>query len=222
VLHNSDDSHNTPLLCFIVLQAEVSPPLLIKGRRKFHIRTYLIVVEKLGHQDLLDMYIYNQHEVRIAGTPIPDGDEERSPVAHITNGALSDATERVLLNDVDELMNRQIQAKTEIFVAETFGKHLLPDIVRRINVSSADPDANGAISKFALAGLDIMVTEENHIYLLEVNANPAAPPESMVDAKFKEHLQGFFHELTDLVMGKPPPPSFLLVQDILVREGLIG
>jgi Tubulin-tyrosine ligase family len=211
-----------PCCLVAVLQAEVSPPLLIKGRRKFHIRTYLVVIEKLGHQDLLDMYIYNQHEVRIAGTPIPDENEDRNPLAHITNGALSNTTERVLLTDVDELMNRQIQAKTEVFVAETFGKHLLPDIVRRINISSTDPDANGSISKFALAGLDIMVTEENHIYLLEVNANPAAPPESTVDAKFKEHLQGFFHELMDLVMGKPPSPSFLLVQDILVREGLIG
>ena len=168
------------------------------------------------------MYIYNQHEVRIAGTPIPDGDEERNPIAHITNGALSNTTERVLLDELDELMSRQIKAKTEVFVAETFGKHLLPDIVRRIQISSSEPDTNGSISKFALAGLDIMVTEDNHIYLLEVNANPAAPPESTVDAKFTQHLQGFFHELVDLVTGKPPPPSFLLVQDILVREGLIG
>lgn len=205
-----------------VLQAEVSPPLLIKGRRKFHIRTYLIVIEKLGHQDMLDMYIYNQHEVRIAGTPIEEEDEDRNPLAHITNGALSNTTERVLLHEVDELVQRQIQAKTEVFVAETFGKHLLQDIARRINVSSADPEANGVTNKFALAGLDIMVTEDNSVYLLEVNANPAAPPESMVDAKFKQHLQGFFHELMDLVIGKPPSPSFLLVQDILVREGLIG
>ena len=171
---------------------------------------------------MLDMYIYNQHEVRIAGTAIEEEDEDRNPLAHITNGALSNTTERVLLHEVDELVQRQIQAKTEVFVAETFGKHLLQDIARRINVSSADPEANGVTNKFALAGLDIMVTEDNSVYLLEVNANPAAPPESMVDAKFKQHLQGFFHELMDLVIGKPPSPSFLLVQDILVREGLIG
>jgi Tubulin-tyrosine ligase family len=209
------------LIVLAVLQAEVSPPLLIKGRRKFHIRTYLIVVEKVGHQDLVDLYIYNRHEVRIAGVSIPDDDIERDPLAHITNGALSDSTERVLLNDVDELTNRQLQLKTEVFVAETFGKHLLPDIVRRVTVSSQDPDASGTIHKFALAGLDIMVTEEGNIYLLEVNANPAAPPESTVSDKFKHHLQDFFHELVDLVVGKPSP-TFLLVQDILVREGLIG
>jgi hypothetical protein len=206
---------------YAVLQAEVSPPLLIKGRRKFHIRTYLIVVEKLGHQDVLDLYIYNRHEVRIAGIPIADDVDERDPRAHITNGALSNSTERVLLNDVDELTNRHLQSKTEIFVAETFGKHLLPDIVRRVTVSSQDPDTNGSIRKFALAGLDIMVTEDGHIYLLEVNANPAAPPEATVSDKFKQHLQEFLHELIDLVVGKPSP-SFLLVQDILVREGLIG
>jgi hypothetical protein len=134
---------------------------------------------------------------------------------------LSNTTERILLEEVDELMKRQIKSKTETFVAETFGKHLLQDIVRRINLSSTEPDASGVASKFALAGLDIMVTEDNHIYLLEVNANPAAPPESMVDAKFKKHLQDFFRELMDLVVGKPSP-NFLLVQDILVREGLIG
>lgn len=200
----------------------MSPPLLIKSRRKFHIRTYLIILEKLGHQDLLDMYIFNRHEVRIAGVPIPENDSERDAESHITNGAMSTDTERVLLSDIDELRRRDLQKKTELFVAVTFGKHLLPDIARRISVSaSQEPEANPLIRKFAVAGLDIMVTEDNRIYLLEVNANPAAPPEETVSDSFKEHLLGFFHGLVDLVIRRPSP-EFLSVQDILVREGVVG
>lgn len=180
----------------------------------------MIIIEKLEHQDLLDLYIFNRHEVRIAGVPVPENDSERDPVSHITNGALSNSTERVMLHDVDELTSRDLQAKTEVFVAETFGKHLLPDIARRINLSvTQEPETNGMIRKFAIAGLDIMVTEDNRIYLLEVNANPAAPPESTVSDSFKEHLQGFFHSLVDLVVGKPSP-EFLSVREILVRENL--
>ena len=202
----------------LVLQAEVAPSLLIKNRRKFHIRTYMVALEKLEHEDRLDLYVFNRHEVRIAGVPVPENDTERDSVAHITNGALSTATERVLLQDVDELTSRNLQAKTEVFVAETFGKHLLSDMVRRVNLS-ASQEPEPLIRKFALAGIDLMVTEDNRIYLLEVNSNPAAPPERTVSDEFKEHLQGFFHSLVDLVIGQPSP-NFLSVQEILVREGL--
>jgi hypothetical protein len=201
----------------------VAPSLLIKGRRKFHIRTYVAILEKLAHPDLMDIYVFNRHEIRIAGRPIPENDAERNPLSHITNGALSNTTERVLLHDVDELTSRGLQRKTESFVAEMFGKHLLPDMARRINLSASqdiDP-LSGQIRKFAIAGLDIMVTEENKIYLLEVNANPAAPPESTVTDSFKEHLKGFFHSLVDLVVGGPAA-DFLDVKEILVREGLAG
>lgn len=196
----------------------MAPPLLIKGRRKFHIRTYLVVLEKLQSPDLLETFVFNRHEVRVAGVPVAEDDSERNPVAHITNGALSSTTERVLMDTVDELKQRQIQKKLERFVAETFGKHLQPDLARRINVSRND-EPSPAIRKFAVAGLDLMVTDDSRIYLLEVNANPAAPPETSVDEPFKEHLKGFLHCLVDLVVGKPVP-EFLSVREILVREGL--
>jgi hypothetical protein len=216
----TDDRQFLPLCDPPVLQAEVYPALLIKSRRKFHIRTYLVILEKLGHRDVLDLVIYNRHEVRIAGVPVPENDTERDPVSHITNGALSDATERVMLHEVDELTRREVQRKTEVFVAETFGKHLLPDMERRINQSAnQEGGSNVLLRKFALAGLDIMVTEDNRIYLLEVNSNPAAPPEWTVHGTFREHLQVFLHSLVDLVVGKPSP-DFLSVNEILVREGL--
>ena len=202
-----------------VLQAEVVPSLLIRERRKFHIRTYLVVLEKLHHPDLLEMFLFNRHEVRIAGVPVPEGNVGRDRLAHITNGALSDTTERVLLSNVPELVERGLQDKVETFVAESFYKHLIPDIARRINVT-ANEDGYANIRKFAVAGLDLMVTEDNRIYLLEVNANPAAPPESMVDSTFKEHLEGFLHDMVDLVVGTPSP-NFLNAQDVLARKGLL-
>jgi hypothetical protein len=202
-----------------VLQGEVVPSLLIRDRRKFHIRTYLVVLEKLHHPDLLEMFVFNRHEVRIAGVPVEEGNIGRERLAHITNGALSDTTERVLLQNVPELMSRGLQEKVEVFVAETFYKHFIADIARRIN-ATANEDGYANIRKFAVAGVDLMVTEDNRIYLLEVNANPAAPPESMVDTTFKEHLEGFLHDMVDLVVGTPSP-NFLNAHDILAGKGLL-
>lgn len=206
-----------------VLQAEVNPPLLVKNRRKFHIRSYLVIMEKLNHPDIVDIFIFNRHEMRIAGISVPENDDERDPVSHITNGALSDLTERVLLHEEDELASRDLQKKTEVFVAETFGKHLLPDITRRVNLCAQqlaqEGDTNSSIRKFAIAGLDIMVTEDNKIFLLEVNSNPAAPREATIDDTFKEHLKGFMHSLVDLVTGNPSP-NFVSAREILVREGI--
>jgi len=208
------------LSCCLVLQAEVAPPLLVKDRRKFHIRTYLVVIEKPQSPDLLDTYVFNRHEIRIAGVPLSEDESERDPMAHITNGALSSTTERVLMDSLDELTKRNLQAKTEIFVAETFGKHLQPDLARRITLSRNE-EPNSPALKFAIAGLDIMVTEDNQIFLLEVNVNPATSPESTVDEPFKEHLKGFMHCLVDLVVGKPVP-EFLSLRKILEREGLLA
>ena len=203
-----------------VLQAEVAPPLLVKDRRKFHIRTYVVVIEKPHSPELLETYIFNRHEIRIAGVPLAESESERDPLAHITNGALSNSTERVLIDSLDELKSRNLKAKTEAFVAETFGKHLQPDLARRIN-TSRNEEPNSTIRKFALAGLDIMVTEDNQIFLLEVNVNPAAPSESTVDEPFKEHLKGLMRSLVDLVVGKPVP-EFLSAQKILESNSSVS
>jgi hypothetical protein len=201
-----------------VLQAEVVPCLLIKGRRKFHIRTYVVILEKLWSEELLEAFIFDRHEVRIAGQPVPEDDSERNREVHITNGALSTTTERVLLTDVEELVNRGLVDKVELFVATAFGKDFVLDIAGRIRVN-ADDASDGTIQKFAIAGLDLMVTEDNRIYLLEVNANPAAPPEHTVSEPFKEHLQGFLHDFTDLVIGKPSP-HFMSAKDIMASHGV--
>ncbi|KAL7580403.1 hypothetical protein ACA910_004426 [Epithemia clementina (nom. ined.)] len=210
-----------------VLQAEVYPSLLIRDRRKFHIRSYVVVVER-PDDEMLDMYIYSRHEVRIAGMPVEDDEEDsgkilngaggavltpddvkhrpgRNPLAHITNGALSGTTERVVLDQVPELMDLNLAQKLEVFLAQVFGKYLLPDISRRISQStfSTPPTATGMslspIRQFAVAGLDLMVTEDLRLFLLEVNVNPAAPPRHLCDERFDRHLHGFFRNLVNLV-----------------------
>jgi hypothetical protein len=203
-----------------VLQADVSPALLIKGRRKFHIRTYVAIIEKTNLPDAVQVYIFSRHEVRIAGVPVAENENSRDPISHITNGALSTSTERVLLSEVEELTSRGFPKKLEIFVAELFGKHLLPDLTRRVNASAREDEMNGMIRKFGVAGLDLMVTEDGRLYLLEVNSNPAAPPENTVKGTFVEHLEGFVRSLVDLVIGRPTP-EFLSARDILIRERLL-
>lgn len=201
-----------------VLQAEVYPSQLIRDRRKFHIRTYVVILEKLHHEDLLDIFIFNRHEVRIAGLPVDDDESDRDRLSHITNGALSDHTERCLIEDVDELVAIDLKNQMEIFVASIFVKHLLPDIKRRISLGTKQEPSSA--TKFAVAGLDLMITDDNRIYLLEVNSNPAAPPQEMVTPCFREHLTGFLRDLVDLVVGQPSN-NFLSANEILRTNGLL-
>ncbi len=203
-----------------VLQAEVYPARLIRGGRKFHIRSYIVVLEKLHHPELLESFVYNRHEVRVASVPVnPEDKDSRARLSHITNGALSDVTERVMMHNVPELVERQMQPKVELFVAQLFGKHFVPDMVRRVRFTvNQDDDGTSQVRKFAIAGLDIMVTDDDRLYLLEVNVGPSAPPEHTVEGEFRDHLVGFMSDLVSLVLGKPSP-NFVSTQDILQRNG---
>jgi hypothetical protein len=200
-----------------VLQAEVYPCLLIKGRRKFHLRTYVVVVEDLYSEQLLETFIYKRHEVRIAPVPVPENETTRDGKVHITNGSLSNQTERVLLSDVEELTSLGMVDKLELFVATCFGKDLVRDIAGRIRVSA--DESNGATCKFAVAGLDLMVSEDGRIYLLELNSNPAAPREENCTESFKKHLQGYLRDTISLVSGNPTP-NFVSANLIMERNGV--
>ena len=201
---------------FLVLQAEVYPCLLLKDRRKFHIRTYLVILEMLYGEDILEAFIFNRHEVRIAGEPVPEDDTTRDREIHITNGAVTKSTERVLLDELEEFKDRNLQARIELFVAKTFGDDLMQDIAGRVRVSAGE---NTSVGKFAVAGLDLMITEDNQIYLLEVNADPQAPKESSVTEHFRQHLEGFMRDLTTLVTSGRAPPTFLSADDVLDKYG---
>lgn len=176
----------------------------------------MVVIERPDVPELCDVYIFDRHELRIAGTPVIEFGKERNSLAHITNGALSDTTERRLLDEEPEMTEHNYQEKIELFVAEIFGKHLLPDISRRVSLSQEE---SLNIHRFVVAGLDLMVAEDGRIYLLEANVHPAAPPESTVNATFKNHLVGFVHDLVELAVGRPSP-HFQSTRDILARHGV--
>jgi len=201
-----------------VLQAEVKPCLLIRDRRKFHIRTYVVCVETKAlldepldgeeEEDLMKTYIYNRHEIRIANESMIDSAREesgqRNRGAHIT-----ETFDRELLQDEPELVKRNLSTKVESFVATAFDA-LRPDMERRIVMSAEALEKENANShgcmvlprKFAIAGLDLMVTEEERIYLLEVNVNPAAPPLETVSNEFQSHLIGLFRDTMELVTAR--------------------
>ena len=199
-----------------VLQAEVHPPMLIEGGRKFHIRSNVCVLEKLLTEDVLDVYVHNRHEVRIAGTPVSEAEGPYDPLAHITNGASSETTQRALLTNIPQLT--EMQGELEVFCAKAF-QAFMPDIIRRVGYSASQeaPSTEVSIRKFAIAGIDIMVTESGRFYLLEVNVNPSAPPEDIVEPEFKEHLIGWMKDLVDLTLGKPSP-NFVNIYDIVPSQ----
>lgn len=201
----------------------MAPCLLIQDKRKFHLRSYVVVVENLSHPDVLEVFVYNRHEVRLASAAVGDDSGGRSRDAHITNGSDDESSKRMMLGSIPELTERGMQGKIESFVAAAFGLHLLPDMLQRVRYSVSQEE-NGAASslvrKFAVAGLDMMVCDDDRIYLLEVNVNPKAPPENLVAGEFKDHLTGFMQDLIDLIMERPYQ-NFVLASDILRREGLL-
>ena len=64
-------THSNFQLVGTVLQAEVAPAMLIRNRRKFHIRSYVVVVERTD-DEVLDMLVYGRHEVRVAGVSVAE------------------------------------------------------------------------------------------------------------------------------------------------------
>lgn len=217
-----------------VLQAEVKPCLLIRDRHKFHIRTYVVCVETNAlldepldgeeEEDLMKTYIYNRHEIRVAKDSVAgDEDEsvERNRGAHIT-----ETFDRSLLQDEPELVERNLSAKVESFVAKAF-EALRPDIERRIVMSAEmlegeNENSRGCMvlpHKFAIAGLDLMVTEDERIYLLEVNLNPRAPSPDSVPNEFQSHLIGLFRDTMELVTSRKEgtKSNFYSTQTVLRR-----
>ena len=217
-----------------VLQAEVKPCLLIRDRHKFHIRTYVVCVETNAlldepldgeeEDDLMKTYIYNRHEIRVAKDSVA-GDEddsvERNRGAHIT-----ETFDRSLLQDEPELVERNLSAKVESFVAKAF-EALRPDMERRIVMSAEmlegeNENSRGCVvlpHKFAIAGLDLMVTEDERIYLLEVNLNPRAPSPNSVPNEFQSHLIGLFRDTMELVTSRKEgtKSNFYSTQTVLRR-----
>ena len=218
-----------------VLQAEVAPAMLIRGGRKFHLRSYVVIVETENTENKnipsTETYIYNRHEVRTAFAPIIHTDEKRDRMAHITNGAQGNDTRRSLLQDEEDLIRTGLQEKLELFVANAFHVDLSAAIVSSLlkgkqatttNVTYCD-EMFPKTKVFTFAGVDIMVGADEKLYLLEVNVNPAAPPMHVLDDRFVDHLTGLGADLLELVIDQNicegrKRSNFILASDILARR----
>lgn len=167
--------------------------------------------------ELVKVFLYQKHEVLIAGTAVDMNDtDRRDPAAHITNRA---NTERLLLEEVPELSHTDngtlhFQRHLETFLAKTFGRDLYNEMARRVRYHN--PQVNETIvpkqeqvRKFALAGLDLMVTADYRILLLEVNISPAPPP---------EHGATLLRSLADLAVGNPAE-HFVAATAVLLDQG---
>jgi hypothetical protein len=166
----------------------------IMGNRKFHLRTYVLVLEPIDNAQNPLVFIYNRHhEVRVAAQAMSDIDcGKRERKEHITNGAQGSETIRLLLDNVPEICH--LRPRLENFVAETFGNLLIKEFKERINLDRIVRVPSR--EKFAICGLDVMVDREQNFQILEVNRNPAAPPSNVIeDPGFKEHLVSFARDL---------------------------
>jgi hypothetical protein len=178
--------------------------------------------------DLMKLFIYNRHEIRIANESVPEEETiDRDRNVHIMDASV----ERKLLREEPELVKRNLAKKVELFAAQTFHKHLRPDIERRIALSaSATEEENEETNrtmviphKFVIAGLDLMVTEDERIYLLEVNVNPSAPDPERISPDFYKFLIGFEVDLMELVTtrgesAKSPDSNFMRTEIILQQK----
>jgi hypothetical protein len=182
--------------------------------RKFHIRSYVVGVERWDMDEMIDTFLYKRHEVRLASEPMPadPNDDSRRKEAHVTNGA----NEPDFLDEVEELQS--LQDPLELFIAQIFAKHVIRDLSRRVAMSAQEAESSTSqATKFVVAGLDIMVTEDKRLYLLEANVNPIMPPQDVLKDVFQTHLVGFMRNLVDLVVGKPSP-NFISCKTILSRR----
>ena len=142
---------NSALFPYIVLQAEVYPLLLIRGGRyKFHIRSYIVVLEDhdaIDKQSTTTTYLYGssrgtdcRHSRGAAHTrkttTTTTNDNSRDQRAHITNGSLVESrTERVLLHQVEEVVPHG--PGLERFVCRAM-QQLQPDLEERARQTASE------------------------------------------------------------------------------------
>ena len=60
---------------------------------------------------------------------------------------------------------------------------------------------SGEDASFGIAGVDVMVDPAGRLYVLEVNASPAAPPPETISSEHAEHLAGFVRDLSRLLVS---------------------
>ena len=181
----------------LILQAEI-PSYILPSRRKFSLRSYVLILVSSTN---LTMHLYSDIEVRLAAVPMSDDcGVARDRSMHITNGAGKSDTTRCLLTDVPELLT--FSDRVAAFMTTLFGTYLRPEIVENARVDVEGIRGGAEEVRSCLAGVDLMIDSGECVKLLEINVNPAAPPENVVGGEFRDHLVTFGRELVTVTKGE--------------------
>lgn len=190
-----------------VLQSMV-PSVLLRGR-KIHLRTYVVALrsntqtqgrEGSNESNLinrsLQFFAYKRHEVRLAAGAMSEDLTDND--AHLTTGVWRRGgviDDRTTLDDVPEL------------------SHLEPAVMQLLNqlflsLPFSDKERGHAPGEgdraFGLSGIDLMATADGRIFVLELNASPAAAPPDTISEEHRQHCTLFARSLLELVSSEEP------------------
>ncbi|KAJ1458580.1 hypothetical protein M885DRAFT_513089 [Pelagophyceae sp. CCMP2097] len=168
-----------------VLQAMV-PSALVDGR-KMHLRSYVVALARAGGPAF---YVYDRTEVRLAASEM--NDDLTDAGAHLTTGVWRRGGLRDDRTTLDAV--RELDGVVGADAVRTF----LDSLFRGLPFS-AGVRGGGEGRAFGITGVDLMVTPGGELYVLELNASPAAAPEATITAEHKAHLVTFAKRLVALL-----------------------
>lgn len=189
----------TSQLRHFVVQPYIHPPLLIasSGRRKFHIRTYVLAV------GALKVYVYRPMLTLFAVEPYEPPWQSQDLRSHLTNTCLQGSNVREGsvrtfwdLRDLSKAQKDDIFGQVCTVTGEVF------EAAARVSSIHFQPLPNA----FEIFGLDFLVDAEGTAWLLEVNSFP----------DFKQtgkELQVMVEELFDGVVKVAIKPFYGLGED---------
>eukprot|EP00796_Vickermania_ingenoplastis_P010301 gene10301-7203_t len=178
----SSKAHTGPKGVRCLAQAYVPRPLLLKGRRKFDVRIWVLL------QSPYTIYAYSQGSCRTASTAY-DPTDMSNRLAHLTNHCLQEHAEGYgAYEENNELFFPALDAylkQSDLYGSEDGGevlrKRILPQmaniIVRTLLVMKPTlqllpEDESSSFRCFQLFGYDLLVTEDLSVKLLEINGSP--------------------------------------------------
>eukprot|EP01039_Chlorochromonas_danica_P001411 gene1411-1534_t len=205
-LPSSHDEHVPPMKG--IVQKYVENPLLLgEAGHKFDIRCYLLISRTFP----TTMAFYHSGYCRLALKPYALSDSEglKDTMMHLTNASVQKKGE-----DYKDNKDKQIQSMAMIvddLIARgkesnaDFILHHLDDAIKKC-MTDILTASNGKLLKkhgyFDLLGCDFMLTDDNQLFLLEINTNPAL---SLDNGVLEELLPGVVDGALDLVLQTQGP-----------------
>ena len=178
----------------MIIQKYIKNPLLINDL-KFDLRFYVAVTSL----DPLRVYLFENGLVRIATKPYKDNIENVEELAaHLTNFSINkDMQEYVETNDIekDGTGNKWSHAPFWAYL-ENLGfnvpeiKKKIEDAISQVMIAALPTfkEQQNHRCAFELFGFDVMIDENQEIYIIEVNVSPALGTSSELDRFIKTPL----------------------------------